>query len=92
MADAPQPVSIQPAKKFNTKSPIFIGICIVVVIAIVIIIYFIYTKSAESTKSSSNTPNKLSDKAPPTLPKLNIKLATNDFEINNLINKINKSG
>jgi cell division protein FtsN len=91
MADAPQPVSIQPTKKFNTKSPIFIGICIVVVIAIVIIIYFIYTKSAESTKSSSNTPNKLSDKAP-TLPKLNIKLATNDFEINTLINKINKSG
>ena len=46
-----------------------------------------------SNKDKSS--NKLSDKAPDKLkskePKLNIKLITNDYEINNLINKINKS-
>ena len=80
-----------PVKKFNTKSPIFIGICIAIVVVIMVILYYVYTSMSNKDKSS----NKLSDKAPDKLkskePKLNIKLITNDYEINNLINKINKS-
>lgn len=88
MSDNPQAI-IPPVKKINTKSPIFIGICIVVVIAIMVVLYFVYTSSTKQSDQSDQS-NKLADKAP--LPKLKIKLATNDFEINNLINKINKSG
>jgi len=88
MSDNPQAV-VSPVKKFDTKSPIFIGICIVIAVVIMVVLYVVYTSSTKQPDKSDQS-NKLTDKAP--LPKLKIKLATNDFEINNLINKINKSG
>lgn len=67
------------------KSPIFIGICIVIGLIIIVILYVVFTQQ-KSDLSNNKSKNKLSNEV---LPKLNIKLATDDSEINNLINNIN---
>jgi|688.fasta_scaffold05320_28 hypothetical protein len=86
----PDPVT--PKKNF-TKSPIFIGICIAIVVVIMVILYYIYTttsRGSTTTSHGSDTKAREPDELK-NAPKLNIKLITNDYEINNLINKINKS-
>jgi hypothetical protein len=91
----PDPVT--PKKNF-TKSPIFIVVCIAIVVIIMVILYYIYTTTSRGSTTTSHgldTTKRGSDALGPinskNAPKLNIKLITNDYEINNLINKINKS-
>jgi len=83
-----------PKKKIDTKSPIFIGICIVIVVGIIIILYYVYTSMSRGSKAATHGSTDIASRGPmesKDMPKLNIKLITNDYEINNLINKINKS-
>ena len=83
-----------PPKSF-TQKPIFIVICVVIVLAIMGILYFIYTQSDKKneldTKDTKSSIKDTKDTKDTKDIKLNIKLATNDSEINNLINKINTS-
>ena len=77
------------------KSPMFIGICIVIGLIIMVVLYVVFTQQKNglfntSSKNNSKNSSKNSSKNKlDNMPKLNIKLATNDSEINNLINNIN---
>ena len=77
------------------KSPMFIGICIVIGLIIMVVLYVVFTQQKNgllNTSSKNNSKNSSKNNSKNMLnnmPKLNIKLATNDSEINNLINNIN---
>jgi hypothetical protein len=72
------------------KSPIFIGICIVIGLIIIAVVYymFIHNNSTSDTKKGLFNRQKNNNT---NLLKINIKPATNDTEINNLVNNINSS-
>ena len=95
MSDKNQPTGPQNADSLSLvnkkppfiKSPIFIGICIVIGLIIIVILYVVFTQQKSNLSNLSNlSKDKSKNKL---LPKLNIKLATDDSEINNLINNIN---